>query len=69
MNVQVARTIHGKPTWISDPVNGSRHDNYCQEESGVPLTMKPGNWIDDKGYIENNMITPFRKPAGGELLG
>ena len=68
MNVQVACTIYGKLAWISDPVNGSRHDNYCREESGVLLTMNPGNWIGDKGYIGNNMITPFRKPAGGELL-
>ena len=30
MNVQVACTIYGKLAWISDPVNGSRHDNYCQ---------------------------------------
>jgi hypothetical protein len=29
--------------------------------------MDPKNWIGDKGYIRNNMITPFRKPAGGEL--
>ena len=28
--------------------------------------MNPKNWIGDKGYIGNNMITPFRKPAGGE---
>ena len=42
--------------------------NYCQEESGVLLMMDPKNWIGDKGYIGNNMITPFRKPAGGELL-
>jgi hypothetical protein len=68
MNVQVACTIYGKLAWISDPVNGSRHDNYCQEESGVLLTMDPKNWIGDKGYIGNNMITPYRKPAGGELL-
>ena len=68
MNVQVACTIYGKLAWISDPVNGSRHDNYCREESGVLLTMNPRNWIGDKGYIGNNMITPFRKPAGGELL-
>ena len=68
MNLQVACTIHGKLAWISDPVNGSRHDNYCREESGVLLTMNPRNWIGDKGYIGNNMITPFRKPAGGELL-
>src|SRR5690349_4057712 len=41
MNVQVACTIYGKLAWISDPVNGSRHDNYCQEESGVLATMNP----------------------------
>ena len=68
MNVQVACTIYGKLAWISNPVNGSRHDNYCREESAVLLTMNPKNWIGDKGYIGNNMITPFRKPAGGELL-
>jgi hypothetical protein len=27
--------------------------------------MNPKNWIGDKGYIGNNMITPIRKPAGG----
>jgi DDE superfamily endonuclease/Helix-turn-helix of DDE superfamily endonuclease len=43
MNVQVACTIYGKLAWISDPVNGSRHDNYCQEESGVLLAMEPEN--------------------------
>ena len=32
MNVQVACTIYGKLAWISDPVDGSRHDNYCREE-------------------------------------
>jgi hypothetical protein len=68
MNVQIACTIYGKLAWISDAVDGSRHDNYCREESGVLLTMNPKNWIGDKGYIGNNMITPYRKPAGGELL-
>jgi hypothetical protein len=68
MNVQVACTIYGKLAWISDAVDGSRHDNYCREESGILLTMNPKNWIGDKGYIGNNMITPYRKPAGGELL-
>jgi DDE superfamily endonuclease len=69
MNVQVACTIYGKLAWISDPVYGSRHDNYCQEKSGALLTMNPKNWVGDKGYIGNDMITPYRKPAGGELLG
>lgn len=68
MNVQVACTIYGKLAWISDPVSGSRHDNHCHKESGALLTMNPRNWIGDKGYIGNNMITPFRKPAGGDLL-
>jgi hypothetical protein len=34
----------------------------------VLMGMDPKNWIGDKGYIGNNMITPYRKPAGGELL-
>jgi hypothetical protein len=30
--------------------------------------MNPKNWVGDKGYVGNDMITPFKKPAGGELL-
>ena len=46
-----------------------RH-NRTQAEIGESLgvSMDPKNWIGDKGYIGNNMITPYRKPAGGELL-
>ena len=68
MNAQVACTIYGKLAWISDPVNGSLHDNYCLCESDVLRTLDPRNRMGDKGYIGNEMITPFRKPAGGELL-
>jgi hypothetical protein len=68
MNVQLACTIYGKLAWISDPITGNHHDNYCLRESGVLLGMNPENWIADKGYIGNEMITPFRKPQGGELL-
>jgi hypothetical protein len=49
MNVQVACTIYGKLAWISDAIDGSRHDNYCREESGVLLTTNPQNWIGDNG--------------------
>jgi hypothetical protein len=69
MKVQVACTIDGQLAWISDPVDGSRHDNHGLGESGVLLTLDPKNWVGDKGYIGNGMITPFRKPAGGKLLG
>src|SRR6266550_2863479 len=68
MNVRVACTITGRLAWISDPVNGSRHDSYCLNESGVLLTLSPGNWIGDKGYVGNEMITPFKKPPDGKLL-
>lgn len=68
MNVQVACTLTGRLAWISDPVNGSRHDSYCLSESGVLLTLKPGNWLGDKGYVGNEMITPFKKPSGGDLI-
>jgi hypothetical protein len=68
MNVQVACTLAGKLGWISDPVNGSRHDTYCLGESGVLLTLDPGNWVGDKGYVGNDMITPIKKPANRDLL-
>jgi hypothetical protein len=68
MNVQVACTISGQLAWISDAIDGNRHDSYCLDESGVLLTFGPGNWIGDKGYVGHEMVTPFRKPQGGELL-
>jgi hypothetical protein len=37
-------------------------------ESGVLLSFDPCNWLGDKGYAGNDMITPFKKPQGGELL-
>lgn len=68
MNVQVACTIYGQLAWISDPVDGSHHDNYCLGASDVLRTLDPKNWIGDKGYIGNGMITPYRKPEARELL-
>ncbi len=68
MNIQVACNLAGRLAWISDPVDGSRHDSHCMNESGVLITMDPGNWAGDKGYVGHGMITPFKKPAGGELL-
>ena len=68
LNVQVACTLAGKLAWISDPVLGSRHDNHCLKESGALLTLDPAGWIGDKGYVGNGMITPIKKPQGGELL-
>jgi hypothetical protein len=68
MNVQVACTLAGDLEWISDPVEGSRHDTYCLSESKVFLTLDPDNWVGDKGYVGNDMITPIKKPAHRDLL-
>ena len=38
------------------------------ENPGMLLSADPRNWLGDKGYIGSNMLTPFRKPEGGELL-
>ena len=62
MNVQVACTLAGKLAWISDAIDGSRHDSYCLNESGVLLAFDPGSWTGDKGYVGNNMVTPLRSP-------
>jgi hypothetical protein len=34
-NVQVAANLHGQLAWISDPIEGARHDTYCLDKSGV----------------------------------
>jgi hypothetical protein len=68
MNVQVACTLDGDVAWISDPVEGSRHDMHCIGESDVLSGVDPGSWIGDKGYIGSGMITPIRKPAHRDLL-
>ena len=68
MNVQIACTLGGELAWISDAIDGSRHDTHCLRESGVLLTLDPGKWIGDKGYVGNDMITPIKKPAHRKLL-
>ena len=54
--------------WISDPVDGSRHDTYCLHESGALTADAASNWTGDKGYVGTGMITPIKKPAHRDLL-
>jgi DDE superfamily endonuclease/Helix-turn-helix of DDE superfamily endonuclease len=68
LNVQVACDLHGRLAWISDPVDGRRHDSAALKMSAVLDTLEPANWMGDKGYIGKGMITPIRKPACRELL-
>lgn len=68
MNVQIACDLYGRLAWVSDAIDGSRHDSYCLKESGVLLTLDPSNWIGDKGYVGNDMLTPIKKPECRDLL-
>ena len=68
LSVQVACDVNGRLAWISDPVNGCRHDSAALALSGVVDTLDPGNWIGDKGYVGNDMITPIKKPSYRDLL-
>lgn len=68
MNVQVVCTLDGGLAWISDPIDGARHDVYCLDESGVLDSLNPGDWTGDKGYVGRGIITPRKKPACRGLL-
>ncbi len=67
-NVQVVCTLDGELVWISDPIEGARHDVFCLDESGVLETLDPRDWTGDKGYIGRGMITPIKKIKGSEQL-
>jgi hypothetical protein len=49
-------------------VDGNRHDSAALEVSGVLHGLDPADWIGDKGYIGNGMLTPIRKPPHRSLL-
>ena len=68
LNVQVVGTLDGELVWISDPVDGSRHDTYCLRESGAITPETAANWTGDKGYVGTGVLTPFKKPAHRGLL-
>lgn len=68
LSVQVACRLDGTLAWISDAIDGRRHDTFALKESGILLTMDPNMWIGDKGYVGNDMLTPIKKPAYRNLL-
>nr|WP_255676132.1 transposase [Pseudonocardia sp. ICBG1142] len=65
--VQVAATLEGQLSWISDPTPGS-DTTYIASTNPAPSTTSPHTPRGDKGYIGRGMLTPFKKPPGRELL-
>jgi hypothetical protein len=53
---------------ISDPLPGNTHDTKAIRVTGLSELLSDNNPVGDKGYIGTGIITPHRKPAGGELL-
>lgn len=68
MNVQVVCTLEGELVWISDPIEGARHDVFCLDESGALATLNPQDWTGDKGYVGRGMVTPVKKISKKEPL-
>ena len=68
MNVQVVCTLDGELVWISDPIEGARHDVFCLDESRALDGLNPGDWTGDKGYVGRDIITPVKKSSKNEYL-
>lgn len=66
-NVQVACDLNGTVTWVSDPVEGHQHDTAALHASGVLNGLSTALTLGDKGYQGTGMLTPIKKPIGGEL--
>jgi len=48
LNIQVICDLAGRLRWISDPVDGCRHDSAALRLSGVLDGVETQNWIGDK---------------------
>jgi hypothetical protein len=68
MNLQVMCDLSGRLRWVSDPVDGCRHDSAALDASAALDGIDPGDRIGDKGYIGKGMLTPIRTPKHRDLL-
>jgi hypothetical protein len=65
---QLVCNLSGDLLHVSDPLPGKTHDARAIKDTGTIELLDPGNCLGDKGYIGTGLVTPFRKPPGGELL-
>lgn len=66
-NLQIVTDMYGDIKAILGPFPGAWHDAHAQEEAGLRILLK-GQGLGDKGYVGCDMITPYKKPKGGQLL-
>ena len=68
-NTQLISLLDGTAVWISGPLPGKTHDAKAYEDSGIDkLVENSGGGFGDKGYQGTRLVTPKKKPKGGELL-
>ena len=65
---QLVADTSGDLLHVSDPLPGKTHDAKAVNDTGTAALLDLDNCIGDKGYLGTGLITPFRKPPGGELL-
>lgn len=67
-SAQLVSLLDGDPVYISEPLDGSVHDATAYEETAVKkIVESSGGGIADKGYQGTGLVTPRKKPKGGEL--
>jgi hypothetical protein len=67
-NAQLICLLDGDAVWISDPLPGKTHDAKAYKETGAAgIVKKAGGGFGDKGYQGSGLVTPKKKPKGGEL--
>jgi DDE superfamily endonuclease len=67
-NAQLISLLDGTAVWVSGPLPGKTHDARAFKESGAAGILKEaGGGFGDKGYQGSGLVTPKKKPKGGEL--
>jgi DDE superfamily endonuclease len=67
-NAQLVGLLDGTAVYISDPLAGKTHDARAFTETSVAeIVRNSGGGIGDKGYQGTDLVTPRKKPRGGEL--
>ncbi|WP_239313626.1 transposase [Frankia sp. Cj3] len=68
-NAQLVSLLDGEPVFISDPLPGKNHDASAFTQTPVAEIVKnSGGGIGDRGYQGcSGMVTPRKRPHGGEL--
>jgi DDE superfamily endonuclease/Helix-turn-helix of DDE superfamily endonuclease len=67
-NAQLVSLLDGAAVYISDPLPGRTHDAKAYTATPVAgIVRHSGGGFGDKGYQGSGLVTPRKKPPGGEL--